>query len=130
MAIKSGKLCLTNETQPTGQWSHYTAYSRLEPFRIDPTTVMLDSGYRDLPIGRPGARLGAGRGREPSPRLGHHEFKDDVEVVRDPGALVIRDYIATQFRERISSHVPFWRPSQDQWRCREADTRQGKARKA
>ena len=47
-------------------------------------------------------------------RLDHQEVKDDVEVTRSPGALVIRDYSAPQFRERIYSHVQFWRPSSDE----------------
>ena len=47
-------------------------------------------------------------------RLDHQEVKDDVEVTRSPGALVIRDYSAPQFGERIYSHVQFWRPSSDE----------------
>src|ERR1700694_6237954 len=45
MATKGGKLFLRNEAQPADRWSHYTPYSQLEPFRIDPT-VMFDPGYR------------------------------------------------------------------------------------
>jgi hypothetical protein len=50
MATKSGKLFLKNEAQPADYWSHYTPYSQLEPFRIDPT-VKFDPGYRDLVCG-------------------------------------------------------------------------------
>jgi hypothetical protein len=44
-------------------------------------------------------------------RLDHQEAKEDIEVIREPGALVIRDYSSAQFRERIYSHVQFWEPS-------------------
>jgi len=39
MATKSGKPFLTNEAQPADQLSHYTPYSELEPFRIDPAVM-------------------------------------------------------------------------------------------
>ena len=49
MATKSGKPLLTNEAQPADHWSHYTPYSQLEPFRIDPAVMgMFDPDYRDL----------------------------------------------------------------------------------
>jgi hypothetical protein len=44
-----GKPMLTNEAQPADQLSHYTPYSELEPFRIDPAVMgMFDPDYRDL----------------------------------------------------------------------------------
>ena len=49
MATKSGKLFLRNEAQPADHWSHYTPYSQLEPFRIDPAVMgTFDPDYRDL----------------------------------------------------------------------------------
>ena len=48
MATKSGKPFLTNEAQPADHWSHYTPYSQLEPFRIDPAVMgTFDPDYRD-----------------------------------------------------------------------------------
>jgi hypothetical protein len=71
MATKSGKPFLTIEARPADHWSHYTPYSQLEPFRIDPAVMgMFDPDCRDLVLGPGVFQL---RDRQPLSGSGTHD---------------------------------------------------------
>jgi len=71
MATKSGKPFLTIEARPADHRSHYTPYSQLEPFRIDPAVMgMFDPDCRDLVRGPGVFQL---RDRRPLSGSGTHD---------------------------------------------------------
>ena len=71
MATKGGTLFLRNEAQPADHRSHYTPYSQLEPFRIDPAVMgMFDPDCRDLVRGPGVFQL---RDRRPFSGSGTHD---------------------------------------------------------